>query len=56
LVGDWFRLVWVWVGVGVGVPWGLRVRPLLENCIVDASIPDVQYWFGRLLALLGVGC
>jgi len=45
---DRLRLVtgfgwWVWVGVGVGVPVGLRVRPLLENCIVDASIPDVQY-------------
>ncbi len=31
--------------VGVGAPVGRRDRPLLENCTVDASIPDVQVLF-----------
>ena len=31
--------------VGVGASVGRRDRPLLENCTVDASIPDVQVLF-----------
>lgn len=30
---------------GSGGPGGRRDRPLLENCTVDASIPDVQVLF-----------
>jgi len=42
----------VGAGAGVGVPVGSRVRPLLENCTVDASIPDVQYWSGRRVVVV----
>jgi len=42
--------------VGVGVPVGSRVRPLLENCTVDASIPDVQYWSGRRVVVVFGSC